>query len=238
MLELSIGRDFCGPPRSGNGGYTAGLLANAMKTTEPVVVTLLAPPPLDTPLHVAVVEEGIELRDGAVVVASASVCDKLNLAIPAAVTFEEAKDARSRFIGRHHHAIPGCFVCGTENPSGLRIHAGEVPGKNVVTADWVPSENHIDPEGLVSSAIGWAALDCPGYFGAFVNETPVFALLGRMSVETFRWPALGEKCVVMGWLNRKRGRKIQVASALCTADGEVLASSKATWVTVDSKKYL
>ena len=48
--HLVIGRRFRGPPQSGNGGYTCGMLAAAART--PVEVRLMKPPPLDRPLDI------------------------------------------------------------------------------------------------------------------------------------------------------------------------------------------
>ena len=47
--EVHIAHRFRGPPASGNGGYVVGLLAEWIDG--PAEVTLLAPPPLDVPLH-------------------------------------------------------------------------------------------------------------------------------------------------------------------------------------------
>ncbi len=56
--QIIIERRFCGPPDSGNGGYTCGRLANYVDGT--AEVTLLRPPPLERPL-------GIERREGGMV---------------------------------------------------------------------------------------------------------------------------------------------------------------------------
>jgi len=51
-----IGRQFRGPPNSGNGGYVCGVLARGLDG--PVTAMLRAPPPLDADLD-------LEIRDGA-----------------------------------------------------------------------------------------------------------------------------------------------------------------------------
>ena len=55
---------YCGPPDTGNGGYTAGLLAAAMdlsgRPTGPVRVTLRQPPPLDSAMQCSS-EDGIDV---------------------------------------------------------------------------------------------------------------------------------------------------------------------------------
>ena len=45
MKEIIIQNRFCGPPDSGNGGYTSGLIAKELNN--PVEITLRKPPPLD-----------------------------------------------------------------------------------------------------------------------------------------------------------------------------------------------
>jgi UDP-2,3-diacylglucosamine pyrophosphatase LpxH len=50
MATLSIDRRFCGPPGSGNGGYTAGRLAALIG--DPAEITLRRPPPLETEMRV------------------------------------------------------------------------------------------------------------------------------------------------------------------------------------------
>ncbi len=47
---LVISRRFRGPPTSGNGGYTCGMLAAA--ASKPVEVRLMRPPPLDRTLEI------------------------------------------------------------------------------------------------------------------------------------------------------------------------------------------
>ena len=73
-------RRFCGPPDSGNGGWTAGELATFDTADRPedraeswstIEVTLRQPPPLETPLHVATTESGAEATFGGAVIASA-----------------------------------------------------------------------------------------------------------------------------------------------------------------------
>ncbi|RYE76195.1 MAG: hypothetical protein EOO74_08820 [Myxococcales bacterium] len=51
--ELLIPSRYCGPPRSANGGYTAGSLAHVLTGTGPITATvrLQQPPPLDRTLY-------------------------------------------------------------------------------------------------------------------------------------------------------------------------------------------
>jgi hypothetical protein len=55
-------------------------------------------------------------------------------------------------------------------------------------------------------------------------------LLGRMAARVDRLPVPGEAHVVLGWCIGQEGRKRYAGSALVTADGEVVARSRSTWI--------
>src|SRR3954468_21176542 len=70
VTTVIIGRRYCGPPNSGNGGYVSGLLARQISGG--AEVTLHAPPPLGKALDVVPGDDGQWLlRDGAIFVATA-----------------------------------------------------------------------------------------------------------------------------------------------------------------------
>ena len=126
---VTIEKRFCGPPDSGNGGYVGGLLARHYRPD--CQVTLLAPPPLDTSLVLAVDAAEARLSRGADTLAVARPFT-LELAVPAAPTLEEARAAQCRYAGFVEHSLPTCFVCGPEREpnDGLLISPGRwtMPG--------------------------------------------------------------------------------------------------------------
>ncbi|NLB17453.1 MAG: hypothetical protein GX825_01655, partial [Syntrophomonadaceae bacterium] len=67
--HIIIERRFCGPPTSGNGGYSCGMLANFVGN--PAEVKLISPPPLETPLAVENRGDLYNLLNGDAVVATA-----------------------------------------------------------------------------------------------------------------------------------------------------------------------
>src|SRR6478735_12433978 len=69
--QLIVPHRFCGPPTSGNGGYTAGLLAEQIPGGDGTEVTLRRPPPLERVLAVVGDTGRVELRDGDDLVAEA-----------------------------------------------------------------------------------------------------------------------------------------------------------------------
>jgi hypothetical protein len=207
---------FRGPPDSGNGGYTCGLLAALVG--EPAEVTLRLPPPLDVPMRF---EDG-RLLAGDRVVAEARRVDGVDLDVPAPPSREDAARASERYAGFDEHAFPTCFVCGParEDGDGLRIFAGPL-GDGRVAAPWTPRESRRE--------LAWASLDCPGAFAAGFSGRGDL-LLGRLTGEVLRVPEVGEACVVVGWPLGRDGRKRYAGTALFGEGGELLGQARATWI--------
>jgi hypothetical protein len=187
-------------------------------------VTLLLPPPLDTQLDIV----GDELRDGDVAVARARRAI-VPRDVPEPVSVEEADEASRRYAGFEHHAYPTCFTCGPERDDGLGIFAGPVAGREgLVAAPWTP-------EGTVRPEVVWAALDCPS--GWAVDEFQrVGVLLGRMAAAIGAIPRAGEPHVVAGWRIGEEDRKRFAGSALWSAEGELLARARSTWLVPSTER--
>lgn len=228
MTTLRIPRQFRGPPESGNGGYTCGLLARSLGGT--VEVTLRAPPPLDEPLEL-VEGERLELKQGPTTIASAE-AHGLELDTPPAISFEEATDCATRYAGHERHFFPECFTCGpgrTED-DGLRIFSGAVEGaEGRVAAPWIPHDAMADPSGRIPTEIVWAALDCPGYFAAALGEP---AVLGRMTAGPVAPVEAGEHLVVIGWSIGRSGRKRTAGTALYDETGTLRGCALQTWISL------
>jgi hypothetical protein len=229
-----IDRRFRGPPQSGNGGYTAGLAARALGS--PVVeVTLLAPPPLDTALTVAIDGPEIALvHDGRELVRARTA--SLDFEPPPAPAMIDAAAARGRYVGlREPHIVPGCFVCGPERApgDGLRVFAGPLDprpgGTTGVAATWLPDDDLTADDGLVGKEFLWAALDCPSYF-ALPRANAFPALLGRMTGEVRERPRAGEPLTVAAWAAGSEGRKHNARSAVYGADGRLIAKAHCLWI--------
>jgi len=227
--ELLIGQRFRGPARSGNGGYTAGLVAAAVGTTG-VEVSLRKPPPLDTPLLLATDGAATHLLDGDDLVADAVAVEELPEAV-AAVGFDEAESASAAFPGYTFHPFPTCFACGTDRPDGLRIFPGPVEdldGATRVAAPWIAPE-------YVDLPTTWAALDCSGGWAGDLTER--LMVLGRMTATIDSLPEPGERCVVMGLDRGTEGRRTNSLATVYGADGRLIGRAKHVWVAVDPARF-
>ena len=227
---MIIARRFRGPPESGNGGYSCGLLGTQLGG--PVEVTLRIPPPLETELRVVREGHGARLFAGETLVAEA-VPAAIDVEPPAPVSFAAAVDASKRYPWAVTHPYPSCFVCGPKRDPGdaLRIWPGAVEGRQVAAAPWIHDASLAGDDGLIRPEIVWASLDCPSWYGFYCfNEFKGMSLLGRLGARIDSRPRPGERCVAAGWFRSREGRKINAASALFGEGGVVHAVGKATWI--------
>ena len=214
---LIIPARFNGPPDTGNGGYTAGLIASYLGGT--VEVTLRTPPPLDTPLTVTRDGEEVNVRHGDTLVATARPSE-VTEQVPA-TGYDEAVEVSKQYPGFTAHPFPTCYTCGPEREDGLRLFPGRLPDGRTAAPFTVPSD--------VTPATVWASLDCPGGWSVGIEARPY--VLGRIAAHLYRVPEPGEHCVVTGQLLGQEGRKAFVASTLWPADGDQpYAVARATWI--------
>ena len=229
-MGIHIARRFRGPPESGNGGYSCGVVASLLDG--PSEVTLRSPPPLDVPFEVEREGDGVRVLASGQLVADARAIT-LEITPPAAPSFAEASDATQHYLWWKTHPYPMCFVCGPERPpgDGLCIFPAAVAGRDVAAAPFVPDDTLVDESGRVRPEIVWAALDCPSWFGyACFHPHDPSVLLGRLAARIDGRPRAGERCVVVGWFLGKEGRKISCGSALYGESGAPLAVARATWI--------
>ena len=223
---------FCGPPMSGNGGWTSGHLAQLVDGAldgGAVTVRLRTPPPLDTEMAISRGDDGtVEVWDGQTLVAQAFAAEPLDAAeIPTPVTYAQAQAAGPAYQGLRSHPFPTCFTCGTgRDPSdALCLHTGLLAGhKTLHAAAWAPRES--TPE------LVWAALDCPGAWAAGVAGREM--VLGTMTAAVRDLPVVEQPHVVMAWPRGQDGRKYYSGTALFAGDGRLLAQADAVWICVEA----
>jgi hypothetical protein len=230
--SFTIAKRYCGPEDSANGGYAAGSMAKRVDFN-PVRVTLLKPPPLETNLTVQDGERGVvACTDDGTVIAACSP-GKVTIEVPPIPTLEDAREATARYVMAQKHYFPECFVCGTKRPDdGLCIHPGKVIGSEIVATVWTPDASLPSENGILNSEIVWSALDCPSGTACLSKELrPI--VLGKLCVEIRQDVPSGEELIVIGWSVSNDGIKQFVGSAIANADGEVLAVAEATWIELD-----
>lgn len=253
--QVIVSPRYCGPPRSGNGGYVSGLLSHELDAGHgvdhglAVEVSLRQPPPLGVPLDVTreVTTAGASatLGLGGAVIARAHTVQP-DIAAVEPVDPAAAVAASAGYPGLTSHPFPTCFVCGTERADGLRIFPGPVapaPDGGVrVAAPWTPDagvpadfHEYHEPSPRACLAATWAALDCIGGWAGDPSER--LMVLARMTAIVDHLPVVGEPHVVMGQSLGQDGRKTFTASALYDSDGQIVGRAQHLWVAVDPAMF-
>ena len=203
-------------------------------------MTLVAPPPLDVPLHMTRGGDRVVLETSCGAAVAYATAGEPTAPPPAPVSFERASAASAHFVGHARHPLPECFVCGTrrEAADALTIFSGREGGADVgpLYAPWIPGRGRALPFcDLVATRYLVAALDCPGGW-ACLGSRPVTMLLGRMAFRIVDAVHVGERCVVAGAFQGRDGRKNRALSALYGEDGRLVAHSQQTWIEVAPKR--
>lgn len=233
MTEIvTIARRFNGPPDYGHGGYSCGAIAVEVEARV-AAVSLRRPPPLETPLELRRGDDGaVTVLDGEHVVGEGAPA-QLSLDVPAPVSVQEARAARTRAAWAERHPFPTCFGCGTarDRSEAIATVLGPVEGRDDVVADtWTPQAEFADLAGVVTRLFVWAALDCPTGAGAIPFGLGPH-VLARLTVDPELAPVrAGEEHVVMAWGGAVDGRKRTGAGALLTAEGDVCAVGEGLWI--------
>ncbi|HET8892530.1 MAG TPA: hypothetical protein VFM96_00330 [Gaiellaceae bacterium] len=218
-----IERRFRGPEQSGHGGYTSARIA-AFVDAATVEVTLLLPPPLDTPMRVERDGDGVRILDGDRVIAEARAAE-LDLDLPEPIDYGEALRIAAAHPDDPDHPFPTCFACGPARAEGdgLRLRPAPV-GDGRVVAPWKPF--------AAERELVWAVLDCPGAYAVNPGGARGLSVLGRLTAHVDEIPAADDECVVLAWPLGGEGRRLFAGTALFR-DGEPLAYARAIWFLLD-----
>lgn len=229
--SVVVGERFNGPPGTANGGYICGTIAQRLPGTVHEV-TLRAPTPLDTTLHLQVAGSAARLTDHAGVVVAQARTVEASPVPPPAVPVAMVEASEAAFAGYDDHPFPTCFVCGADRThgDGLRILTAPLLGApDIVVATWTPDAEHAGPDGTVATPIVWCALDCPT--GLAHHGGGEHAVLGRLTGSVVGPVLAGRPHVVVARRTGRDGRKLFAHAGIYDPDGTLVATSAATWIT-------
>jgi hypothetical protein len=228
--QVVIERRFRGPPESGQGGYSCGLVAERVDAAC-ATVTLRKPPPLDRPLQLEDRDGTVALLDGDVLIAEGGP-DDLQLQLPGAVPGDAARRASEHpFWDAHVHPFPGCFGCGPERTQdeAVAIWMGPLDGGELMAGVWTPAPGFADADGAVAARFVWAALDCPTATGANLPMDAV-SVLGRLTCRLVSPIEPGVEHTLVAWPISDDGRKHVGGTAIHSPDGRLCAYSAGLWI--------
>uniref|UniRef100_A0AAU2JP43 Hotdog fold thioesterase n=1 Tax=Streptomyces sp. NBC_00049 TaxID=2903617 RepID=A0AAU2JP43_9ACTN len=230
---ITVPERLHGYPGVAFGGYVAGVLAGraAAKT---VRVDFRRPVPTGAPVRISgTADGGCELTDGEILLAAATPAGSGGPDVAAAPSWEQAVAAADAYRADPPDGLVDCFGCGPDRTpaTGLRLHCGRVPGRELVATAWTPAAALGGADGLLPPELVWGALDCPGNAaGRLLDGRPAGAVTASLTARLLRPVPVGEVLVSYAWMLSSAGRKYTAGTALATADGELCAVAEALWV--------
>lgn len=238
--NMILSRRFCGPPKTGNGGFTAGILVETVGTNA-AEIRLLNPTPVETAITIESEngQQGAIYNDSKKVLAtlkSIASEDFPEYKLPVVPDLGDVIKISAFYPGFTTHPFPTCFVCGPKREvnDGMRIFVGPAPEQigfeNLMAGYWLPDRTVGSQDDFVRDAAIWGALDCPGGFSAVLDE-PHLIVLSKIRGKIIERPKIGEDYTVMSWRLHKLTRAFKVMTAIFKSDSKKLfAISEALWL--------
>ena len=126
-----------------------------------------------------------------------------------------------------------CFVCGLENPIGLKASFYEDEDSHV-TATWTPGEEHQGYPGLLHGGIAAALLD--EALGRTVIGRDLWLVTAKMEIRYRNPIPIGEPLIVVAELTRVRSRIVEARGELRLSDGRIGAEANAVYVRLPEER--
>lgn len=124
-----------------------------------------------------------------------------------------------------------CFVCGVENPIGLKMSWYSFPAEDRVKAAITVPEEYNSYPGFVHGGIIAAMLDETAGRALMVNgDDDLFMVTTRLETKYRRPTPTCQPLEVVGWVTRRDRSRAHVAAEVRLQDGTVTARAEATVV--------
>lgn len=128
--------------------------------------------------------------------------------------------------------VPGCFGCGQENPSGIKLRFYQ-EGPKTVSTSFTPPDDWT----------GWGKVMHGGFHGVLLDEAMAWASFGlmnekgfvtkEMTIKYIRPVYVGWPVIVYGHIVEDRGREIIVRGEIKDETGNLLTEGSSILIRVD-----
>ena len=126
-----------------------------------------------------------------------------------------------------------CFVCGLENPIGLKMAFYEDEEGRVV-AKFTPGDEHQGFPGIVHGGIVTSLLD--EVLGRVAIAAERWVVTGRLNIRFRRPVPVGETLTIVGEVVNWKKRTLEARGEIRLSDGQVGAEATGTFLEIPSEK--
>ena len=130
-----------------------------------------------------------------------------------------------------------CFVCGRDNPHGLRQIIYYDSERESVLIKWAPAEHFVGYENIVHGGVFLTLLD-EAMAWAAIRETKQPCLTVKMEVDFLDKAFYGNEYRIYGKVEEKKRRFLKTIGWVEDLSGKVYYKTKATYIMVKDEKFL
>jgi len=118
--------------------------------------------------------------------------------------------------------FPGCFVCGKDNPRGLKLRF--IRDGSAVKAEFIPDITFAGYRDIVHGGIVSSVLDEAIVWAAYVSEGR-FGVTAEINVRFSRPVPIEKMCIVRGRVIESKRRICMCEASLTDKDGSIFAQA-------------
>jgi uncharacterized protein (TIGR00369 family) len=126
-----------------------------------------------------------------------------------------------------------CFVCGLENPIGLKLSFYEDENGRV-SATFTPREEHQGYPGVLHGGIIATLLDEAA--GRVVNRLGIWMATAKLEIRYLKPTPIGQPLTVIGEMIRLRGRAMEARGEIRLADGSLAVEATGLYIQLPDER--
>ena len=126
-----------------------------------------------------------------------------------------------------------CFLCGVENPIGLKLAFYSLEDGRVATC-FTPGEQHQGYPGVMHGGIACALLD--ETIGRTLEQRDIWAMTIDLNTRFHKPVPLGQPLTVIGEIERLRSRIMEGKGQIVLADGSVAVTAQARYIRLSQER--
>src|SRR5436190_21214720 len=130
----------------------------------------------------------------------------------------------------------GCVVCGLSNPHGLKLSLHVNTDTGVISATFMPRDQHIGFEGIVHGGLLATVLD-EAMVWAATWQIKRFCMSGEINIRYRRSAEIGKELHMQANVQAARSRLIETVGKILDPTGSIVAEASGKYIPVPEDRH-
>ncbi|MDD8031588.1 MAG: PaaI family thioesterase [Acidobacteriota bacterium] len=127
----------------------------------------------------------------------------------------------------------GCFVCGQDNPAGLKLNFHFDPKSQKARTEFISGRQYEGYRGIIHGGIVSAVLDEVMIKAILSRE--ILVVTSKLDVKFSRPAVVGEKLRFEGWITGQKGKAFFTEGQVINSKGQVVTEAKGIYLKVEGE---